>query len=74
MDIEAWWPNLSEWAREWLIAHNGDVVTSDVVTEIAAAGGVVSSESSWVGKTGPGGLFLSDKATDWIEETANGEH
>lgn len=43
------------------------------VDEIVAAGGIVSSESRWVSESGPGGLFLSDEATDWIEAVANDE-
>jgi hypothetical protein len=74
MDIEEWWPKLSESAREWLIANNGDVVAGAVLNEIASAGGVVESGAWWIGEGGPEGLYLSDRATDWIEETANREH
>jgi hypothetical protein len=74
MEIEEWWPKLSESAREWLIANNGDVVAGAVLNEIASAGGVVESGAWWIGEGGPEGLYLSDRATDWIEETANREH
>lgn len=71
MDIEQWWPNLSDATKGWLIANNGDAVPAPVVDEIVAAGGIVSSGSRWVSESGPGGLFLSDEATDWIEAVAN---
>jgi hypothetical protein len=73
MNIEQWWPNLSDATKGWLIANNGDAVPAPVVDEIIAAGGIVSSESRWVSESGPGGLFLSDEATDWIEAVANDE-
>ena len=73
MDIEQWWPNLSDATKGWLIANNGDAVPAPVVDKIVAAGGIVSSESGWVSESGPGGLFLSDEATDWIEAVANDE-
>lgn len=73
MDIEQWWPELSDSAREWLIANNGDAVPTSIVEEIVAAGGVVAATSGWVGETGPDGFFLSDQATDWIEAVANDE-
>jgi hypothetical protein len=73
MGIEQWWPNLSDSAKEWLIANNGGVVTSSVVEQIVAAGGVVDAESDWVSESGPDGLLLSDHATDWIEAVANDE-
>lgn len=73
MNIERWWPNLSDATKGWLIANNGDAVPASVVSEIALAGGVVTSESRWVGESGPDGFFLSDEATDWIEAVANDE-
>ena len=73
MDIEQWWPNLSGATKEWLIANNGDAIPEPVVIEIVAAGGVVASESKWVGENGPDGFFLSDEATDWVEAVANNE-
>lgn len=73
MDIVEWWPRIAEQSREWLIAHNGEEVRSDIVLEVAAVGGVVASDAWWVGEDGPTGYFLSDRAVDWIEATANGE-
>ncbi|RFA15595.1 hypothetical protein B7R22_06495 [Subtercola boreus] len=74
MDIAEWWPKLAEDARAWLMANNGDALPSHLVEQITAAGGVVTSDAWWVGESGPNGFFLSDRATDWIEEAANGEH
>jgi len=73
MNIEQWWPKLSAGTKEWLIANNGDAVPEPIVSEIVAAGGVVASESRWVGQSDPDGLFLSDDAIDWIEAAANEE-
>ncbi|RFA09012.1 hypothetical protein B7R54_07085 [Subtercola boreus] len=74
MDIAEWWPRLGDDARAWLTANNGDALPSHIVEQIAAAGGVVTSGAWWVGESGPEGFFLSDRATDWIEEASNGEH
>ena len=74
MGIDEWWPSLSDETRAWLIANNGDALPSDVVNEIASAGGAATSVALWVGKDGPAGFYLSDRATDWIEEIANNEH
>ncbi|MFT2816396.1 hypothetical protein [Leifsonia sp. A12D58] len=73
MEIDEWWPNLSDSAREWLIANNGDAVPATILDEIVAAGGVMNDEANWVGESGPDGFFLSDEATDWIEASANDE-
>jgi len=73
MSIEAWWPNLTSESRAYLIDNNGDVVPSDLVEEIALAGGEVNSDAWWIGERGPTGFYLSDEAIDWIDEVANGE-
>lgn len=73
MDLDEWWPRLSRPAQEWLIANNGDALPADMVEQISAAGGAVTSDACWVGERQPDGLFLSDEATDWIEAVANGE-
>ncbi|MHA7283935.1 hypothetical protein [Arthrobacter sp. TMS2-4] len=73
MDLEHWWDSVTQQTRDWLIAHNGEALTPEVVAEISAAGGLVASESWWMGERGADGLFLSDAATDWIGERADGE-
>lgn len=73
MELEQWWNDVTPRTRDWLIAHNGEALPPEVVAEISAAGGQVASESWWMGERRPDGLFLSDAATDWIEERANGE-
>jgi hypothetical protein len=73
MEIEAWWPKLSAPVREWLAAHNGDVVPPTIVEAIVEAAGPVGAEERWFGESGPDGFFLSEEATDWIEATANDE-
>lgn len=74
MEIDEWWPKLRPDTRAWLIANNGDAVPAAVVQEIVSVGGPVTSDAWWVGDDGPDGFHLSDRATDWIEETANDEH
>ena len=73
MSIESWWPKLKPSTREWLIENNGDAVPAEIIAEVAAAGGPLAAGAWWVGQGGPSGFFISDEATDWIEEIANGE-
>lgn len=73
MQMIEWWPNLDADAQGWLVAHNGDAVSAEVLTKIVAAGGFVTSNAWWVRQDGPEGFYLSDEAVDWIEATANGE-
>jgi hypothetical protein len=69
MRIAEWWPKLDSDAQAWLIAHNGEAVTPDVMSQIVAVAGSVRE----VGESGPDGVFLTDEAVDWIEATANDE-
>ena len=73
MEIIEWWQKLDPDAQAWLIAHNGEAVSPEVLKKITAAGGSVSSSAWWVGDSGPDGFFLSDEAVDWIEAAANEE-
>ncbi|MFE4725578.1 hypothetical protein [Microbacterium sp. NPDC056736] len=68
-----WWAKVDSDAKAWLIAHNGEAVSSEVLSKIAAAGGADTSSAWWVGESGPDGIFLSDEAVDWIEAAANDE-
>lgn len=75
MNIEQWWPSLSMETREWLTAHNGEVVPATLVSEIIHASGGPATGAWWVGEPeADGGVALSDAAVDWIEAAANGEH
>ena len=71
--LEEWWPRLTQEARDWLIANNGDALSAPVIEEITRAGGSVSTDAWWIGQDGPTGLYLSDEAVDWVEAVANGE-
>ncbi|MHA7189156.1 cupin domain-containing protein [Arthrobacter sp. MDT2-16] len=73
MDLEQWWNGVMPQTRDWLTAHNGEALTPEVVADISSAGGLVAADSWWMGERGPDGMFLSDAATDWIEERANTE-
>ena len=73
METIEWWSGLDPEAQAWLIAHNGEVVSADVVDKIVAVGGDMTSDAWWIGDRGLEGFYLSDEAVDWIETTANGE-
>ncbi len=73
MSIEEWWPKLEPSTQKWLIENNGDAVPPDVTAEITRAGGLITSDEWWVGRSGPLGFYFSDEAVDWIEAVANGE-
>ena len=73
MDIEQWWPQLTEATRAWLIANNGDAAPEPMADEIVAAGGVLTAGSAEDGDGVAEGLYLSDDETDWVEAVANGE-
>lgn len=69
MEIFDWWPKLDPDAQRWLIAHNGEPVSTEVLDKIAAVGGSAQRD----GESESDGVFLSDEAIDWIEATANDE-
>lgn len=73
MNLEAWWPLLEQESRDWLIANNGDALSTAVIDDIARVHGSAPSDAWWVGENGPNGLYLSDAGIDWIEAVANGE-
>ena len=73
MEISEWWPKLDAQSQAWLIAHNGEALTPEVLSRIESVSGSVASSASWAGERGPDGFFLSDDAVDWIETTANDE-
>ena len=73
MSLETWWPLLQPETRDWLIANNGDALTTQVLDDIARVGGPVPQEAWWMGEHGQRGFYLSDAAVDWIEAVANGE-
>lgn len=73
MDLEQWWTLVMPDTREWLMAHNGEALTPEVVADISRAGGMIAAESWWMGQRTADGVHLSDAATDWIEERGNGE-
>ena len=45
MSIEQWWSKLRPSTREWLIENNGDAVPPEIVAEITAAGGSITSNA-----------------------------
>lgn len=73
MNSLEWWPKLDVETQAWLIAHNGEAVTQDVLGKITAAGGDPSLNTWWIGSHEPDDIHLSDEAIDWVEAVANGE-
>ena len=73
MDIENWWPNLQSSTRQWLIAHNGEALPTEVAAEIRRAGGTVATDASSADEGVSTGSLLPDDAIDWIEAVANEE-
>ena len=73
MDLEQWWTDVMPETREWLAANRGVALTPEVVADVSRAGGLIAAESWWMGERGPDGVFLSDAATDWIQERAHAE-
>lgn len=73
MELDEWWNDVMPETRQWLISNNGTALTPEVVADISRAGGLIASDSWWMGERGPEGVFLSDAATDWIEERADNE-
>lgn len=73
MELDEWWNDVMPETRQWLISNNGTALTPEVVADISRAGGLIASDSWWTGERGPEGVFLSDAATDWIEERADNE-
>ncbi|AUZ88163.1 hypothetical protein ACX80U_08130 [Arthrobacter sp. TmT3-37] len=71
MELDEWWNDVMPETRQWLISNNGTALTPEVVADISRAGGLIASDSWWMGERGPEGVFLSDAATDWIEERAD---
>ena len=69
MEIIEWWPKLDPDAQRWLIAHNGEAVSAEVLEKIVAVGGSAQRD----GESETDDFFLSDDAIDWIEATANDE-
>jgi hypothetical protein len=73
MSLEAWWPLLDLETRDWLIANNGDALSTQVLDDIARVSGPLPPDAWWLGENGPDGFYLSDEGIDWIEAAANGE-
>ncbi|KQQ67470.1 hypothetical protein [Microbacterium sp. Leaf320] len=71
MSIEEIWPTLAPETREWLIAHNGEPIPTDVASAINGADVSVDPTAGRRGATP--GIALSDEDVDWIEAVANDE-
>ena len=71
MDIEQWWPKLEPSTRDWLVAHNGEAISPEIVEELRSVGANLPAAGSV--RTGDSGYVLPDDAIDWIEAVANEE-
>jgi hypothetical protein len=72
VSIEQWWPKLTPAAREWLIAHNGEPLTPQILAAVSDSGDA-ADPSDWWWDSASGELAFSDAGVDWIEAVANGE-
>lgn len=74
MEIQEWWPRVSAETREWFgfhlvaLVNEGLVVPSEIVAEVVRAGGSITSDAWWVGRSEATGFYVSDDAVDWILE------
>jgi hypothetical protein len=73
MSLDVLWPLLRQESRDWLVAHNGEALSTLVLDDLERVGGSVPPDGWWVGENGPEGFHLSDAGIDWVEEVANGE-
>ena len=73
MQIETWWPLITERSRAWLIAHNGEPLDPSVSRDIFEVTDQDADPSWWAGESTDGLAELTDAAIDWIETAANGE-
>jgi len=73
MSLDVLWPLLEQESRDWLVAHNGEALSTLVLDDLERVGGSVPSDGWWVGENGPDGFYLSDAGIDWVEAVANGE-
>lgn len=71
--IEAVWLELRPETREWLIAHNGESVPGNIISEVTRLSGPMAVGTIWVDDPSSASFHFSDEVTDWIEQTANGE-
>jgi len=73
MEIESWWPLITEHSRAWLVAHNGEPLDPSVRRDIFEVADQDADPSWWAGESTAGLSELTDAAIDWIEAVANGE-
>ena len=73
MNLDAVWPLLKQDSRDWLLANNGDTLSTAVLDDIARVNGSVPSDAWWSAEKESDGFHLSDAGIDWIEAVANGE-
>lgn len=71
MDVPQILPHLSTSSRSWLMEHNGEPLTDDLVAEILSVTGGEQSAQWWNGPSVEGETQLTDEAVDWIETVAN---
>ena len=67
------WPRLAKSTQTWLIEHNGEPLTGEVLDEVLRVTAGRRDSRWWAGDSDDGETLLTDEAVDWIDETANGE-
>ncbi|AYJ48122.1 hypothetical protein [Rhodococcus sp. P1Y] len=68
MNVEQWWPEITQESREWLVEHNGEPVDEGVRADILSITGGDTAPTWVVGEP-----MLTDRTVDWIEAVANDE-
>ena len=73
MDMSQIWPRLTAATQTWLVDHNGEPLTDDILDEVLAVTAGHRDPRWWAGESREGETQLTDEAVDWIDETANAE-
>ena len=72
MDLDQWWTDVMPSTRDWLIAHNGEALSPEVVADISRSGGLIASDTWWMGERGPDGVHLSDASSGRVRLDGSG--
>lgn len=71
MDMAQIWPRLAASTQKWLVEHNGEPLSDDILNEILIVTAGQRDPRWWAGDSHEGETQLTDEAVDWIEEAAN---
>jgi len=63
MSLEICWPLLQQESRDWLVANDGDALSTLVLDDLARVGGPVPSGAWWVGADPPVSISQTQGST-----------